>query len=109
MTATKVIPGGDRTHRTIDQALTEKRWCYYIPAVQDTDLHGGFVPSLVVENESGHSPMTGATGKEAPWVWGKTLEQAEATARAVNAKRGISERDALMIVASSMGASRKGY
>ncbi len=83
-----------------------KRQCYYINPSQDPNKHGGYVPSLVVQDEPGHSPMTGQGEGAAPWVWGKTLDEAEAACKAANAKRGISELDAFEIVASSMRVSK---
>jgi len=79
-------------------------WCYWVSETQDPQKHGGYVPSLVKENESGHYPMVG-NEKQAPWVWGKTLAEAQATCKAVNASAGISEERAYKIVASSMFAN----
>ncbi len=80
-----------------------KPFCYYINPSQDPELHGGYVPSIVEANTPGHSPLTGDPAKhQAPWVWGKTLEQAEKTATAHNAKLGLSEGDVVRMVASSM-------
>ena len=77
------------------------RQCFWIPVCQD-DPHG-FVPSLVTENEPGHSPMVGQGEYASPWYWGKTLEKAKETCNRVNKDRfGISEKTALRIVASSM-------
>ena len=77
--------------------------CYYINPSQDPDKYGGYVPSLVTENETGHSPMLG-DGHEIsqPWVWGKTLDQAEEIAAKRNAKDGLSEKDVDRIIWSSM-------
>jgi hypothetical protein len=79
-----------------------KPWCYFVPQEQDTARYGGFVPSLVVEGEQGHYPMTGSTGREAPWVWGDTYEKAVATCEAVNAERGITKERAEEILRSSI-------
>ena len=79
------------------------RQCFYIPVAQDADRTGGFVPSLVTEDEPGHSPMIGKDKYSAPWVWGKTLAEAEKTCASYNlTKLGISEKDASDIVLSSM-------
>lgn len=78
-----------------------KPWCYYVPFEQDVSRHNGYVPSLVVEGEPGHYPMTGSTGREAPWVWGDTYAKAVATCEEVNAQRGISKERAAEIVRSS--------
>lgn len=36
----------------LSKAETMKRQCYYINPSQDPTTHGGYVPSLVVENVS---------------------------------------------------------
>jgi hypothetical protein len=87
--------------------LEGKNWCYYIPEAQDPTLFGGYVPSLVIENEPGHSPMLGQGPCSSPWVWGKTLDHAQQVCAATNAKRGITEERALEIVMSSIGASMR--
>ena len=85
--------------------MSAARQCFYISATQ-RDEHG-FIPSLVTENEPGHSPMTGQGEHAAPWYWGKTLEHAEQTCERVNLERyGISRKTASRIVASSMFAGR---
>jgi hypothetical protein len=69
----------------------------------------GYIPSLVTENQPGHSPMSGDPRQhQEPWFWGKTLDDAERTAASYNARHGTSKRDAWTIVASSIGASRAG-
>ncbi len=80
--------------------MATRRWCYTIPIGQDINDHGGYVPSVAVENESGHYPMIGGAGK-APWVWGKDLAAAEATAAELNAKMGIDPGTAMKIVATT--------
>lgn len=78
------------------------RKCYTIPITQDPALHGGFVPSLIIEGEPGHRPMTGQGKHAMPWVWGETLEQAEATCAAYNLKHfGIDENSHLEILFST--------
>lgn len=86
----------------------EPRRCYYIsPLEYDEDR--GYVPSLVVENEPGRSPMRGRGECAEPWYWGKTLESAEQTCDRVNKQRfGISPKTAMRIVASSMAAQNHG-
>lgn len=81
--------------------MATHRWCYTIPLVQDISKHGGYVPSLVIEGEKGHHPMTGNGDFQAPWVWGKTLTEAQNVCRHVNKKRGISVEDEQKIVAST--------
>lgn len=83
--------------------MSKPRKCFYVPAAQDTETHGGYVPSLVTENEPGHAPLTGDPNKmQAPWVWGKTLVEARAIATEQNARLGLTEHDVAVIVASSM-------
>lgn len=84
-----------------------KPFCYYVPEDQDTKLYGGFVPSVVIENESGHYPMLGNGAHASPWVWGDTHEKAQQIADQVNAKRGVSKAEAERIVDSSMAAAIK--
>ncbi len=77
--------------------------CYFIPGDQDITIHGGFVPSLVIENEAGHSPMIGNPDiHQTPWVWGTTYAQACDVCKYANEQRGISVERAGEIVASSM-------
>jgi hypothetical protein len=82
-----------------------KQWCYWINESQDPKEHGGYVPSLVTENEAGHSPLIGRGKCAAPWVWGKTLKEAKQVCELANARRGIDNKTAFRIVASSIAAS----
>jgi len=83
--------------------VTEPRRCYYIPFDQ-SDEHG-FIPSLVVENEAGHSPMIGRDALSTPWYWGKTIERAKEVCARYNKQHfGITQATADRIVASSMFA-----
>jgi hypothetical protein len=86
--------------------LEAKKWCYHIPEAQDPERYGGYVPSLVVAHEPGHSPMLGRGECAAPWIWGKTLAEAQATCKEANLGLGVSEKEACLIIASSMGAVR---
>lgn len=89
--------------------LVPGKYCYYIDSTQDTSVHGGFVPSIVVECEAGHYPMIGDPKTlQAPWVWGSDLETAEAIAASVNEGLGLTEADVVRIVASSMRAQNAG-
>jgi hypothetical protein len=80
----------------------ESRWCYYIPEDQ-YDEHG-YIPSIVTEGQPGHAPLAGNGTASRPWYWGKTLEEAIARCTAENAALGISPRDALDMLFSSMQA-----
>jgi hypothetical protein len=64
----------------------------------------GFIPSLVTENEPGHSPLSGGPGGT-PWYWGKTYDQARTVCAKANADAGLSPEDVAAIVASSMSKS----
>lgn len=83
--------------------LTKNSYCFYINPTQDPGDEG-YIPSVVVENESGHFPLSGKGDGAAPWRWGKTLEEAEATCVRANAERGVDEERASVIIASSMRA-----
>ena len=86
--------------------LTGKTFCYYIDPTQDTEVYGGYVPSIVIMNESGHYPMIGDPEKhQTPWVWGKDLTKAEQIATEHNRRLGHSEEQVFRIMASSMRMS----
>lgn len=88
---------------------TKKRRCYYISPTQDPEAYGGYVPSLVTENEAGHAPLIGnGDPMSQPWVWGKTLDEAEERANTRNFQKGLSEEDVDNIIASSMRAQYAG-
>lgn len=84
----------------------DPRFCYYIPPDGYIEGHGYRV-SIVVENEAGHRPTgtwpyTGAVGESLPWFWGDDYEGAKQEALEANARMGLSEIAADLIVASSM-------
>jgi len=86
----------------------EKRWCYYVTGMHRDEAGGteGFIPSKVTEGEPGHQLMKGDPEQmQAPWVWGPSLETAQATADSMNQRMGITKEDSAKIVASSMVAS----
>jgi len=84
--------------------MNEPRKCFYQP-VEQFDAHG-YIPSMVTENEGGHTPLAGNGDHASPWYFGKTYDEARARCAEENAKLGISEADALAIVMSSMRAGR---
>ena len=88
--------------------LRTGHYCYYIDASQDVSEHGGYVPSIVVRDESGHYPMLGNGVGAAPWVWGTDLKVAQEIAADRNARLGLNAEDVTEIVASSMCASMRG-
>lgn len=81
--------------------MQRKLQCFYINPSQATTEHG-YIPSLVVAGESGHSPLVGRGRCSLPWYWGKTLTEAEATCERVNRRDGVSPKLACLIVLSSM-------
>ena len=71
---------------------------------------GGYMPSIVIEGESGHYPMQGGDHEWAvPWIWGKTFKKACESCDAYNKRRGLSEKDVNDIVYSSMDISNSQY
>ena len=84
-----------------------KPWCYWINEMQKPHPQHGYIPSVVVEREPGHYPLEGRGECASPWYWGD-LEQAKRIANEMNAKMGVDEERAILIVASSIGASHMG-
>ena len=81
--------------------MNDKRMCYVIIPHQREEE--GYIPSLVIENESGHSPMIGKDNLSTPWYWGKTIAEAEAICAKVNLEKfGLTPEETLKIVLSSM-------
>jgi hypothetical protein len=87
------------------------RQCYWIPV--DSFVEGqGFRASIVIEGEPGHYPTgdwpyDGSPGQRQPYFWGQTYDEAKTIADEQNEKLGISKRDALEIVASTMGLGKR--
>lgn len=86
------------------------RECYWICSSQAFNPHlkeMGYIPSLVVEGEPGHSPLMGQGECATPWYWGMTYEAAKVTAAKANMETfGLSEKEVFEIVTSSMVGSR---
>ncbi len=82
-----------------------KPWCYVIPLEQNITLHGGYVPSLVVEDDPNHYPMMGKTEDQLPWTWGKDLNVALETCRKVNRRMKVDATEMDRIISSSMSAA----
>lgn len=81
---------------------TDKRQAFYIDATMHTEH--GFIPSVVTENEPGHTPMRGNGPHASPWYWGDDLATARHTAAKANADLGLSNSDVRDIIASSFRA-----
>jgi hypothetical protein len=88
--------------------LQPGKFCYYVDPTQDTRVYGGYVPSVVIEGESGHYPMLGQGEYAAPWVWGTDLKLANQCAIEKNHDLGLTEERVAQIIASSMQASMRG-
>lgn len=84
------------------------RTCVWVDATCYVEGEGYRV-SVVTEDEPGHHPtgdwpFTGTVGQVRPWFWGPTLEDAKKACAYHNEKMGLSARDVLEIVASSIRA-----
>lgn len=74
----------------------------------------GFRPVFVVDGESGYRmngdwPYDGKKGSVMPWFFGPTIEDAKRQVVQHNERLGVSEREAIMIVARAMsrGSGRR--
>ena len=90
----------------VSKLMSQHRWCYMILPTQNPAIHGGFIPSICIEDQPGHYPLMGRGEGAGPWVWGDTLEKAEAICDEKNKALGLSELDVTKIVASTFRASR---
>lgn len=70
-----------------------QRMVYFIQPTLVTE-DGQYIPCIAKENESGYY--------KTDWAWGSNLEEAEKLAAQKNASLGISEKEAMKIVLSSM-------
>jgi len=84
----------------IAQLLNERRFCYFVDELDH--LKGqGFRVSVVIENEPGRFPTGG--GETAPWYWGgDSIAEARAIAEAENTHLGLTMKDVITIINSSM-------
>jgi len=95
-------------HKSIEELMATRKFCYYIP--EDAFVEGhGYRVSVVFENEPGHYPTgdwpyEGKPSQKMPWFWGDDLEFAKKCAKEENTRLGITEEEAFRIVTSSMGA-----
>jgi len=79
------------------------QFCYYVMPAQDPTEHGGYVPSLMVRGQKGHCPMLGRGDLSMPWVWGKTLAEAEAACDSYNRNQlGLNADSVSEIILSTM-------
>jgi hypothetical protein len=80
-----------------------------MPADQDPKEHGGYVPSMVVADRTGHNPLTGQGEGSAPYIWGDTLEEAQNQVEIQNSRIGVNTVEAQRIVDSSMFPGARPY
>lgn len=72
----------------------------------------GFRPVFVIEGEQGYRengtwPYEGKPGQVMPWFFGPTIVEARRQCAQMNERLGISEREAVMIVALAMTGGRR--
>lgn len=84
--------------------LEHGKYCYAI--VESSKDENGYIPVIVIEDESGYYPMSGRGDHAAPWYWGKTAESAQAIADKANERLGIDKDRAAIIISTSFVASR---
>lgn len=90
----------------------ERRGILFVPSDGWIEEAKGWRVSVVYADEPGHCPTGtwpyhGEVGEKMPWfVPGPSYAEAEAQVAAMNAERGISERDAALGVLKSMGLGR---
>ena len=85
--------------------MSEKRWCFYIPAGDaEADTPHGWIPARVVEGEPGYALFAGNGELSSPWYWGD-LRTAQRIAEERNSAMGITPEAAAEIVMSSIRAA----
>lgn len=82
-------------------------WCYHIDEYQlqtwnQDGTEKGYTPSKVYENVAGFYPLMGNGECSEPWVWGKTLEQAQKICDQRNESIGVSVEERKRIVSASL-------
>ncbi|GAA0547178.1 hypothetical protein GCM10010172_31190 [Paractinoplanes ferrugineus] len=82
---------------------TGKRRAFYVDATMQTE--NGFIPSVVTEDEPGHTPMRGSGPLASPLFWGDDLATARQIAEQANTDLGLTDSDVRDIVTSSFRAS----
>jgi hypothetical protein len=82
-----------------------RKWAYWVPA-EPWKKTGKWVPSVIVEGVSGHTPMAGNGTCAQPWFWGYSYPEARDACTRVNAELGITLEDMVEILFSSLRAQR---
>ena len=75
-----------------------KRAVYTWAGEQDEN---GCIPSMVIEHESGHRPMSGDE-TQLPWYWGKTGEECQQICNEKNEEMGFTKKEVMEIIATTM-------
>lgn len=73
----------------------EKRIAYFIMPTAVDEKTGQFIPCIAVEGEKGYH--------KTDFLWGTDIDIAEECAKEKNEAMGISEKEATLIVLSTMG------
>lgn len=64
----------------------------------------GYIPSIVTENQPGHSPLSGNGEAAQPWYWGHDLGKAREIAAEYNARMGYDPDAVREVLTSSFAA-----
>jgi|7_EtaG_2_1085326.scaffolds.fasta_scaffold17894_3 hypothetical protein len=81
------------------------KMCYHIDITQDPAKHGGYVPSVIYSDKAGHYPLEGSGSMSQPWIWGDTLDKAQAICAKANERLGLTKEEAQDIVNKSITLS----
>lgn len=81
----------------------DKRRAFYVNETMKTEH--GYIPSVVTEDEPGHTPMRGNGPYASPWYWGHDITIARKIAAQANDALGLTDSDVRDIIASSFRAS----
>jgi hypothetical protein len=82
---------------------TGKRQAFYVDETMQTEH--GFIPSVVTEDEPGHTPLRGNGPLASPWYWGDDIATARSITAQANTALGLTDSDVRDIIASSFRAS----
>lgn len=89
--------------------MTTPRFCFIV--LVDQCNSQGYIPSVVYEDEDGHSPLIGSGEHSQPWFWGRPgfseegWEQAQRICAEENARLGLTPENVAEITASSIRRS----
>jgi hypothetical protein len=101
--------GGNMDEKATNWQMPDGDFIYYIP-IGGWEKGKGHKVSIVFENDDGHYPTGG--GDKEPWYWGNGVDEAksyrlaQAAARELNRKHGISAKREAQILGNSMRLGR---